>query len=101
MECLALLAVAVFDFFQAKENAEFTLIKKKASKTERVSKKFKDKETILLRKRRKIQLVLILISFYIYVDATGASPMYHLQRLFDGLPTPGERKRKKSRVNRK
>ena len=54
MECLALLAVAVFDFFQAKENAEFTLIKKKASKTERVSKKFKDRETILLRKRRKI-----------------------------------------------
>lgn len=75
--------------------------KKSKNKSSKAFKAEKEKEAQLLSKRRKLQIALLTMSFYVYIDATGASPMYHIQKLINGLPTPGHKSRQKSKVIRK
>ena len=60
-----------------------------------------ERSQIANRKRRKLTLALMTLTCYMYIDATGASPMYHFEDLLRALPIPGkQRKKGKSKVKR-
>ena len=121
VEMVGLIAIAVLDLMQVNQNKRVWKEKEKQSRARRdvvhrndrsskgISRPWSpwailpqsDKAVTLNRKRRKLTLLLLTLSCYMYIDATGASPMYHFEQLLYGLPIPGkQRKKVSSKVRR-
>ena len=118
-EALGLFGIAILDYYQTKENTQLLRSQPKSKKPDDANGKnkklfksttapWKQKDSgesaaqkIMNRKRRRLILILLTLSCYAYIDATGLSPYYHIQRLFTALPIPSKQRKKiKSRVRR-
>ena len=119
-EAISLITIAILDQMQAAENKRLWIEQqnkgKRSREVQRSDERAKrrkvawspwtvlpqsEKDQILNRKRRKLTLALLTLSVYMYIDATGASPMYQFEKLLSGLPVPGkQRKKGKSKVRR-
>ena len=83
-EAIALITVAILEHLQAKEIAQIRRITR-ANRT----KKNVEKLARMVRVQRRITVALLMLSCYVYIDATEVSPMSNFQSFFEGLPTPG------------